>query len=532
VCYLSVTQVPIRRLQFCSLAALFAAGCGSPAPVAPVPDASDATAVEGSSGSSESGIVGDSTMSGSDDSMPSADDSTTPFDGGTPVEASDAPYDGPITGSISNPCSLPGSVVRTMSGVTTVPGGKTPSGGALPDVSYIDVPVGFCVHYFANVGNARQIRFAPGGEAFVASPTGGTTSGGQNGLNAIVVLPDDDNDGVADKTITFLNKSALPGMALAYTQGMLFNGGYFYYQDGNPLAMPPVSTIRRIPYAPGQRAPSGPSELVVDIGAYHHQDGLHWVKALDVADDGTIYVGNGGSQTDSCVQPPWPFLGGILKLDGTPGGSIVARGLRNPNAVRCSRGHDLCFALELAKDYSGPNSVSTPSQAGREKLIAIHQGDDWGFPCCATQGVPYADPPYAVDCSGIAPVDDSFLIGDTPFGLDFESGLWPGMWAGRVFIANHGAAGTWTGARLVAIAMDPTTGLPLPGTNYTYTGTAPTPDGGAYGDMGNLVDFATGWDNAGNGHGRPTAVSFSPDGRLFLTNDTTGDIVWIAPASL
>jgi glucose/arabinose dehydrogenase len=504
------------------VAILFAAGCGSPAAVAPTPDASDATVVEGSSGASESGIsVGDSTMSGSDDSMPSADDSSTSFDGGTAVEASDAPYDGPITGSITHPCSLPGSIVRTMSGQTIVPGGKTATGGALPDVSFIDVPVGFCVHYFGNVGNARQIRFAPGGEAFVASPTGPTTSGGPNGLSAIVVLPDDDNDGVADKTITFLNKSvAKPGMALAYTQGMLFNGGYFYYQDS--WGLDGTATIRRLPYAAGQRAPSGPSELVADIGANHHQDSLHWVKSLDVADDGTIYVGNGGSQGDSCVQPPWPFLGGILKLDGTPGGSIVARGLRNPNAIRCSRGHNLCFALELAKDYSA-------SEAGREKLFPIHQGDDWGFPCCATQGVPYADAPYIsdagksmlADCSGIAPVNDSFLIGDTPFGLDFESGVWPGMWAGRVFIANHGAAGTWVGARLVAIAMDPTTGLPAPGTNYM---------GGA--DVGSLVDFATGWDNGINSHGRPTAVSFSPDGRLFLTNDTTGDIVWIAPSSL
>jgi outer membrane protein assembly factor BamB len=104
------------------------------------------------------------------------------------------------------------------------------------------------------------------------------------------------------------------------------------------------------------------------------------------------------------------------------------------------------------------------------------------------------------------------------------------MWAGRVFIANHGSAGPWTGARLVSIAMDPTTGLPLPGTNYTYTG--PTPDGGPNGDMGNLVDFATGWVTGNNTHGRPTAVAFSPDGRLFLTNDTTGEIVWIAPATL
>jgi glucose/arabinose dehydrogenase len=470
------------------------------------PDASDATAPEASAASSDAPTeAGDATT----------DESSTPpppeLEGG-----SDAPYDGPISGLIAHPCTLPGSVVRTAAGVTTVPGGKLPNGSPLPDVSYINVPAGFCVHYFGNVGNARQLRFAPSGEAFVASPTGPTTSGGPNGNSGIVVLPDDDNDGVADRNITFLG-------GLTYTQGLLFTGGFFYYQDTviNNAGVITSAAIRRMVYTGGQRT-AGPTELVTDMVPAHHQDGLHWAKTLDVADDGTIYVGNGGSQGDSCVAPPWPFLGGILKLDGTPGGSIVARGLRNPIAIRCSRGHNQCFALELAKDYSA-------SEAGREKLLPIRQGDDWGFPCCANQGLPYADAPYIsdagttvlADCSGIAPADDSFYIGDTPFGLDFETGLWPGMWAGRVFIANHGAAGTWTGARLVAIAMDPTTGLPLPGTNYMGSG-----------DTGSLSDFATGWDNVGNAHGRPTAVTFSSDGRLFLTNDVTGDIVWIAPSTL
>ncbi len=498
-----VGKVPMRRIHSYSLALIlvgFAGGCGtSPVVEAPGPDASDATVPEGATAeTSVSDDASDATLSMVD---------APPFEGGTPVGDGPAPTgDGAVSGSIAHPCTLPGSVLHTAMGTTTVPGGKLPNGAALPDVSYINVPAGFCVHYFGNVGNTRQIRFAPGGEAFVSSPTGGTTSGGQNGKSGILVLPDDNNDGVADAPIMFMGN-------LVYTQGLLFNGGYFYYQD--------AATIRRMPYTSGQRAPAQ-TELVADIGAVHHQDGLHWAKTLDVADDGTIYVGNGGSQSDTCVQPPWPFLGGILKLDGTPGGAIVARGLRNPIALRCSRGHNQCFALELAKDYSA-------SEAGREKLLPIRAGDDWGFPCCATQNLSYADAPYLsdagkmtiADCSGIAPSDDSFLIGDTPFGLDFESGLWPGMWAGRVFIANHGAAGTWSGARVVAIAMDPATGLPLPGTNFM---------GGL--DMGAMVDFATGWDDGHLTHGRPTALSFSPDGRLFLSNDSTGDIVWIAPSTL
>jgi hypothetical protein len=32
-------------------------------------------------------------------------------------------------------------------------------------------------------------------------------------------------------------------------------------------------------------------------------------------------------------------------------------------------------------------------------------------------------------------------------------------------------------------------------------------------------------------HGRPAALAMSTDGRLFLSNDANGDIVWIAPTS-
>ncbi len=427
--------------------------------------------------------------------------------GSTPLRgdsgaSSDSGLGGLVSGSILHPCNLPGSVRRTANGLATVPGGHDADGGTLPDVGYVNVPVGFCVHYFGNVGNARQIRFAPGGEAFVSSPTAPTTSAGSYGQSAILVLPDDDDDGIADRSIEFLG-------GLPATQGLLFAGGYFFYQD--------AAKIMSVAYSRGDRAPSGASEIFADIGATFTPDPVHWPKTLDMADDGTIYVGNGGSNGDLCVAPPWPFLGGILELDASGNVSPVVRGLRNPIAVRCSHGHNQCFALELVKD-------ATASEGGREKLLPIRAGDDWGFPCCATKNLAYAEngassPP---DCSAISADVDSFFVGDTPFGLDFEPGAWPGMWNGRVYIAMHGAAGTWTGARLVSIAMDPTTGLPLPGANYSVETS----------DTGGLSDFATGWDNVNQSHGRPTAVAFSADGRLFLTNDTNGDIVWIAPNDL
>ncbi len=49
------------------------------------------------------------------------------------------------------------------------------------------------------------------------------------------------------------------------------------------------------------------------------------------------------------------------------------------------------------------------------------------------------------------------------------------------------------------------------------------------GDQGSMTDFATGWDDGTLTHGRPAAVEFSSDGRLFIANDNNGVIFWIAP---
>jgi len=390
-------------------------------------------------------------------------------------------------------CDLPGSVRYLQGGIDVVPGGSPEA----PDIRFIQAPVGFCAHFFADVGKPRAMRFAPGGELFVASPTTYTAGGGNGGRAAILVLPDDDHDGVADSHAAFLRE-------IPSTQGMMFTDGFFYYQD--------ATKIMRVPYKAGDRTPAAESELVADITI--HTSFLHWPKPIDIADDGTIYVGNGGDQTDPCEQPEQPFRGGVLELDGSPGGTVVARGFRNPIAIRCSRGHNLCFVIELGKDF-------TNFEGGREKLVPFRQSGDWGFPCCASKDTPFAGIDPTPDCSEVMTENATFLVGDTPFDLDFEVGKWPAPWGNRVYVPLHGAVGTWRGARVVGIAMDPVTGDVLPGTDREQGMST-----------GAMVDFATGWDDGSRSHGRPANVAFAPDGRLFLGNDISGLIVWFAPIGM
>jgi glucose/arabinose dehydrogenase len=380
-----------------------------------------------------------------------------------------------------------------------VPGAPATS----PDLTWLTLPPGFCAHYYGTVGDARQLRFDPGGDLFVASPTTGTTGGNPVGAIAgIAVLPDDDHDGVADSNITFLDH--LPSV-----QGLMFADGFLYYQDG--------STIRRVPFRPGDRRPSGGSEIVTTFDPNRvPQDGLHWPKVFDRAQDGTIYVSNGSTQLELCTSTR-PVFGAIFQLnaDGTTG--EVAKGFRNPIAMRCEVDHNVCLVAELALDYSA-------STAGREKLVPLHPGDDWGYPCCATRDTPYGGVTYndtgtVPDCSGVGQESGSFIIGHTPFGLDFEMGRWPAPWAHRVFLTLHGDVGTWDGARVVAIALDATSGLPLRATEL---------EGGAA-DPDSMLEFATGWADGTHAHGRPAPITFAPDGRMFLGDDQRGMIVWIAP---
>jgi glucose/arabinose dehydrogenase len=398
----------------------------------------------------------------------------------------------------NGPCGLPGSIVWEARGPTRVPGGSIK-----PDISWMKLPVGFCAHAYATVPHVRQVKVAPSGELFAASPSQITAGGGGTGLGAIAVLPDDDHDGVSDATLRFVDH-------IAETQGMAFSpDGSFYYQDG--------AAVMRLPYHSGDRAPSGAAAMMVDMAAVvPDQPTLHWPKALDVADDGSLYVMNGGEQGDRC-ESPLPVRGAIVHVTSpagaSPVGTVIARGFRNPIAVRCNPGKGRCFALELAKDASG-------DEGGREKLVPVRDGanDDWGFPCCATKGVPYGDIPGPTpDCSRVTDETVGFVIGNTPFGLEFAPSTWPAPFQNTAIVALHGRVGSYEGARVIALPTDPATGDPIKTSNL--------PGGGGF------LELASGWDDGHQDHGRPAAVGFAADGRLFLGDDIAGLIVWIAPVA-
>ena len=458
--------------------------------------------------------AGLSTASCTDSDAPSADAGVrdaTIKDAPTITEPRDAlpplAPDAMLEGSY---CALPGSLVATAQGMAIVAGGDP----SAPNLSWLTVPPGFCAHHFANIAETRQLRVSPSGDVFASSPSA-PTAGSENktGQGAIVVLPDDDHDGVADSTLTFIGN-------LAQTQGLTFAAGYVYFQDG--------TSLKRVAFKSGDRAPSAAIETVTTVSPSEAQQfPVHWPKLVDVAKDGTVYFTNGSDQGESCYSPQqtasMPPTGSVFKVAPNGTISLVAKGFRNPIALRCEANANVCLVAELARDGSG-------ASGGREKIVPLRQGDDWGFPCCATKNLPYESEEYQdnghvlapSDCASVTPEDVSFEIGHTPFGIDFEAAGWPAPWGARALVALHGVVGSFVGSRVVGIALDPLTGLPLPSSDL---------DGGASGAP-NMMDFATGWDDGTLTHGRATAITFGGDGRMYVGDDTRGEIFWVAPVGL
>ena len=86
--------------------------------------------------------------------------------------------------------------------------------------------------------------------------------------------------------------------------------------------------------------------------------------------------------------------------------------------------------------------------------------------------------------------------------------------SGAIFVALHGSAYSsrpWQGAGIVYAPTDPTTHAPTQDWQTFLGGFSPDPD--------NVLH-------------RPADIAFSPDGRMFFADDTSGTIFWMAPTTL
>jgi glucose/arabinose dehydrogenase len=354
------------------------------------------------------------------------------------------------------------------------------------DVAGVTVPDGFCIRKFADVPTPRVLLFAPNGDLFVSSPKRRTPGAAPAGAGAIFVFRESD----PGKRSTFAE-----GDAFQSVHGILVAGDSFYYTlaDG----------VYKVPFTPGATAID--SAIPTLIASFSTQNVVgRFTHALAAGTDGSIYTTFGQLDNSNCQTAEDPRMGTILRVgpEHDPRGDIVTRGLRNPLFIRCMPWSS-CYAAELSGD-------AWESVGGTEKLIELHDGDSFGYPCCIQKNSPNPDIQPVPNCSTLAEPRQTFPLHDTPFGFDWERDFgWPAPYIHGFFVGLHGDFANWNHAGLQWAPTDPTTHLPVAAT----------------------MDFALGF-GRGQTISRVADVRFAPDGRLFFSDDQGGAIYWIAPRSL
>ena len=348
----------------------------------------------------------------------------------------------------------------------------------------------FCLKHYASIGEARALVVAPNGDLFVASPSRDTAGGARGGLGAIVLLSDDDHDGVAEEHLFLsqLDRMTKP----ADVHGLALGGGYLYFTT--------QASVWRIAYKDGQRAAEGAPEdlkLPAEFGT-----GGRWTHGLARSAGGQLLTSRGAYA--SCGDMS---AGGDVSSVGVAGAlQHIAVGFRNPMYLRCHRTDEICAAMELGEDLQ---------TGATEKMLMLRPNTNYGFPCCYTKGVPTMKGPstLAMCSDGVTKEDASFPLSDTPFGFDWEPGNWPAPYQNAVFVALHGSAystPSWQGAAVVYAATDPMTHAPVQDWQPFQTG---------FGPGGSILD-------------RPSDVVFSSEGRMFIADDESGNVYWMAPKTL
>ncbi len=354
------------------------------------------------------------------------------------------------------------------------------------DVPGVTPPAGFCVKRYAVIVEARAMVVAPNGDLFVAAPSMATPGGALGGPGAIILLSDDNHDGVAEAH-TFLAGLDV-AKPLPDVHGLALGGGFLYFTT--------QASVWRTPYTAGQRLAVGVPE---DLGLpATFGTGGRFTHGLALSKSGELLTSRGAYAT--CGGPPGGDIGAV-----GPGGTLttIASGFRNPMYMRCHAIDDVCAAMELGEDLT---------TGAHEKMIVLHPNTNYGYPCCFTKAAPVALA-MGMTCGDVALEDATFPLSDTPFGFDWEPGRWPAPFTNGIFVALHGSAYSsppWQGAAIVYAPTNPTTHVP-------------TQD---------WQQFLGGFGPAGAGLERPADIAFSPDGRMFFADDQGGAVYWMAPRTL
>lgn len=333
---------------------------------------------------------------------------------------------------------------------------------------YLNVPEGFSVSVFAaGLDTPRFMAFDRHGRLFVSLPSQGQ----------VVVLPDTDSDGVADRQVVFARGLTRPhGLAFSGDELIVAETGRVIAinlkKEASSLAAGPLRVL-------SSEIPSG---------------GGHWSRSVVVGADGTLYV-SAGSSCNVCVEDD-PKRASVMRLREGRAIEIYAMGLRNTVGLAFHHDTGELWGVDNGRDWLGDDLPP-------EELNLVREGGDYGWPYCygdRVQDPDYGSPGRCASTKGPAVMMQAH---SAPLGISFGDGLgFPAEFKGALYIAFHGS---WnrskaTGYKIVAVSFK-----------------AGAPAGGP-------IDFITGWFYGTRPWGRPVAPIVGPDGALYISDDYAGAI--------
>jgi glucose/arabinose dehydrogenase len=348
----------------------------------------------------------------------------------------------------------------------------------IPPPRPLSLAPGFVAGVFAEgLPGVRQMVVAGNGDVVATVPREGR----------IVVIPDRDRNGVADRVVDFAS-----GEPLFQPFGLIIRG--------DRLLVGNTDSLLAYPYVPGDMLARATPEVVV---GNLPGGGDHWARSLAITPDERVLIGV-GSSCNACLEDN-PLRAGLLRFTpGGGGGTRIADVLRDPTGLAVQPDTEEMWVTDVGRD--GPGPVRAPDEVNR-----LGAGRDFGWPVCIGDRVPDPTLGSAERCSATAAPAIQFPPYSEPSDLLFyEGGMFPDEYDHDALIALHGTLADRTvqaGYKVVRVPFE--AGEP-----------AGPPD-----------DLVSGW-LLGNTDrwGRPAGLAIAPDGALLVSDDFGGRIYRIAYA--
>ncbi|MBV9878935.1 MAG: PQQ-dependent sugar dehydrogenase [Gemmatirosa sp.] len=385
-----------------------------------------------------------------------------------------------------------------------------------PDNGGITLPAGFCATIFVDtVGGPRHIAVAANGDVYV------NRQPRRAGTSAVLALRDTNGDGRADIVQSFGTGGAT---------GIAVVPGWVYVDEKDRIV--------RYPLAGGALVPTGASQTIVS----GLPTGGHDARNIVLDGKGNLFV-NVGSNTNSCQQTDrtarspgvdpcteletragvWRFRADQAGQQFSPA-ARYATGIRNAMGLVLNQADGSLYTTSHGRDglaqqwgFTEQDGAELPS----EELLRVEQGTDAGWPYCYYDQVQkklVLAPEYGGDgkqigrCAGKALPLVAFPGHWAPMSVVFYGGRqFPARYRGGAFVAFHGS---WNRAPLpqqgFRVAFAPAAGGKLTGAYETFA------DG--FTGRPEIVG------NSNQAAHRPAGLALSPDGGLYVTDDSHGRI--------